>query len=259
VQHNQSCSVRRDSWPAFSVGPAHGEADARHNRHVFAVAVDIRKGSPRSASGRCELSPEQAPGLATADSRAASACSPTRRSSLFVQRDYNPATEVSVRGDDPDIGIDGRSARRSCLTRTAGAIARGVAGLDAAVTWLMRRRNRHGRCAAAPRRRDRRLRGALRRRHGPVIFARPSMGDRRLDWPGDVSRRPSDASICATRPHRLALAQGCNHSNAVNYRSSAASAARPRPARPRSSARRAAGRGHRRHKGGFVPFDGGCP
>jgi dTDP-4-dehydrorhamnose 3,5-epimerase len=110
VQHNQSCSVRG------VIRGLHFQWDrpmAKLMRvitgHVFAVAVDIRKGSPTLGQwAGCELSAENKRQVYATPGFARGFCVLSDEAELhyLCSAVYNPATEVSVRWDDPDIGID---------------------------------------------------------------------------------------------------------------------------------------------------------
>lgn len=110
VQHNQSCSVRG------VIRGLHFQWDrpmAKLMRvitgRVFAVAVDIRKGSPTLGQWvGCELSAENKRQVYATPGFARGFCVLSDEAELhyLCSAVYNPATEVSVRWDDPDIGID---------------------------------------------------------------------------------------------------------------------------------------------------------
>src|SRR5690606_10000281 len=110
VQHNQSCSVRG------VIRGLHFQYDrpmAKLMRvvtgRVFAVAVDIRQGSPTLGEWfGCELSAENKRQVYATPGFARGFCVLSDEAELhyLCSATYNPATEVSVRWNDPEIGIE---------------------------------------------------------------------------------------------------------------------------------------------------------
>lgn len=110
VQHNQSCSVRG------VIRGLHFQYDrpmAKLMRvitgRVFAVAVDIRPGSPTLGHWvGSELSAENKRQVYAAPGFARGFCVLSDEAELhyLCSAIYNPATEVGVRWDDPAMGID---------------------------------------------------------------------------------------------------------------------------------------------------------
>lgn len=110
VQHNQSCSVRGVIRGLhFQYDPPMAKLMRVVTGRVFAVAVDIRKGSPTLGQWfGCELSAENKRQVYAPAGFARGFCVLSDEAELhyLCSATYNPATEVSVRWDDPEIGIE---------------------------------------------------------------------------------------------------------------------------------------------------------